>query len=85
MTDTRRAKLIIRYVNGQSNTLVFSQIVGAADAMKRIEEAMDAQCLVLELEDRAMLIPLHQIKSLEVFPAPEKLPKYTLRSVSFLE
>jgi hypothetical protein len=85
MTDERKARMIVRYVDGQSNKLVFSQAIADLHAMKRIEEALRANCLVLEMEDRVLLIPMHQIKSIEVSPPPDKLPTYAIRGVSIVE
>ena len=85
MAERRKAKMIVRYVDGQSNTIVFSQPVGDLNATKRIEEAMEAKCLILEMADRVLLIPIHQIKSIEVSPPPDKLPTYAIRGVSIVE
>jgi hypothetical protein len=85
MDKDRKAKMIVRYVDGQSNKIVFSQTVGDLNALKRLEEAMQANCLLLEMEDRVLLIPIHQIKSIEVSPPPDKLPKYAIRGVSIVE
>jgi hypothetical protein len=85
MAENRKARMIVRYVDGQSNKIVFSQAIADLHAMKRIEEAMQANCLLLEMEDRVLVIPMHQIKSIEVSPPPDKLPKYAIRGVSIVE
>lgn len=85
MSESRNARLIVRYVDGQQNKILFSQPTDATNAMKRIEEAIKAQMLILEMEDRVLMIPFHQIKNLEVSPPPKTLPQYTLKGVRVME
>ena len=75
------AGMIIRYVDGNENRIAFRRPEDASNVTARIEEILQSGVLILELEDRMMVVPFHHIKSLEVSPKPDKLPHYALRDV----
>ena len=75
------AGLIIRYVDGNENRFAFARAADEANIVARIEQAVDAKVLMLELEDSLLVVPWHRIKSLEVRPAPPTLPRFAIRNV----
>ncbi len=46
-----------------------------------MKEALDSNHLLLEMQDKVLIIPFQSIKSIEFSPPPEKLPEYALRNV----
>ena len=50
----------------------------------RIEKAIEANELLIELEDRLLVIPLNNIKYIEITPAPPKLPKFAIRNARLI-
>ena len=81
MSEPRNAGMIVRYVDGNVNKFTFTRKEDEVNAMKRIDEALTANWLVLELEDRALLIPVHSIRNIEVIPKPPSFPSYAIRNV----
>ena len=80
MAEARNAALIIRYADGNVNKFIFTRPEDEVNALQRIEEALKSNWLVIELEDRAFLIPVHQIRNIEVRPKPPTLPKHAIRN-----
>jgi hypothetical protein len=56
----------------QSDT--FSQIAS------RVQKALDANQLAIEIDGELFVIPMNNVKYLQVNPAPEKLPDTVIRS-----
>ena len=79
--------MIIHFNDGSKKVLGFPAPVADGDASLaiRIEEALNARCLVLEAEGALLAIPVESIKYLQSFPAPAKLPQYAIRGVRFME
>ena len=78
--------MIIRLVDGSVHRLRFTpaddddvQLAG------RIEKAFQAHDLVLELTGRLLVIPKHSILSVELTPAPAKLPPIAIRNAQVME
>jgi hypothetical protein len=83
MNEVTKGILTIRYVNGTEQKFEFTRaredqagLVGS-----RIQELLSAKQIILELEDRALIIPVHTIQSIEVSPLPVKLPPNAIRNV----
>jgi hypothetical protein len=51
----------------------------------RIEEALNAKHLLIEVEGKLIVYPFHNIKAIEVFPAPEKLPRIVMKKARFAD
>lgn len=85
MSKDTWAGMIIRYVDGNENRLAFQRAEDESQAVARVEEALKANMLILELEDRVRLIPFHQIRSIEIKPKAKVLPRYAVRDVHIVE
>jgi hypothetical protein len=83
MTEPRR--MIIHFIDGSKKLLEFPQQVADSDATAaaKLKEALDSRHLVLEAEGALMLIPLENVKYIQVSPAPKKLPPGVIRGASF--
>jgi hypothetical protein len=78
--------MIVRLIDGSVHRFRFTpaddddvQLAG------RIEKAFQAQDLVLEISGRLLVIPQHSILSIELTPAPAKLPAVAIRNAQVIE
>ncbi len=78
--------MIVRLIDGSVHRLRFTpaedddvQLAG------RIEKAFQAHDLVLELSGRLLVIPKQSIVSVELTPAPAKLPAIAIRNAQLIE
>jgi hypothetical protein len=83
MASERR--LIIHFTDGSKKIVEFPQQVADGDAMMaaRLKEALEARHLVLEAEGALIVIPFENIRYLQAYPAPKKLPSYAIKGASF--
>jgi hypothetical protein len=89
MSETTTGILIIHYMDGTRQKYEFQRMVDqekykftAGGVMK---EAMAANHLLLDLEDRTVLIPFQNIKFLEFMPSAQRLPEYAIRGAKLME
>jgi hypothetical protein len=78
-------RLIIHFTDGSKKIVEFPQQVADGDAMMaaRLKEALEARHLVLEAEGALIVIPFENIRYLQAYPAPKKLPSYAIKGASF--
>ena len=83
MAEQRR--LIIHFVDGSKKLLEFPQQVADADSTMaaRLKEALEARHLVIEADGALVIIPFENIRYLQAYPAPKKLPTYAIKGASF--
>lgn len=83
MNDKRG--LIIHFMDGSKKLLEFPQQVADSDvaAAAKLKEALEARHLVIEAEGALIVIPLANVKYLQLTPAPKKLPAGVIRGASF--
>jgi hypothetical protein len=77
--------MIVRLIDGSIHRFQFTEGGDAIQLASRIEKAFQAHDLVLELSGRLLVIPKHSILSVELTPAPPKLPAFTVRNVKLIE
>ena len=88
MNEKTKGILTIYFVDGSEQKFEYTR-VGAQDEYKYsiagiIQEALSQNQLLLELEDRVLIIPFQSIKTIELSPPPPKLPGYALKDVRYL-
>jgi len=81
MSEQRR--LIIHFVDGSKKLLEFPPQVADATMAARLQEALEARHLVIEADGALVVIPFENIRYLQAYPAPKKLPAYAIRGASF--
>ena len=84
MADTRNAAIVIRYADGNVNKFVFTRPEDELKAIQRIDNALKSNWLIIELDEQLFLIPVSQIRSIEVRPKPATLPDYTIRNANLI-
>jgi hypothetical protein len=79
--------MIIHFNDGTRKQIAFPAPAAEGDGnlAMRIGEALNSRYLVLEAEGSLLVIPVESIKSLQSFPAPQKLPPYAIRGVRFTD
>jgi hypothetical protein len=78
--------MIVRLTDGSVHRVRF--IPSDEDDLQlanRIEKALQAHDLVLELGGRLLVIPKHSIVSIELTPAPAKLPAVVIRHARIID
>jgi len=77
--------IIIHFMDGSKKLLEFPQQVADSDASAaaKLKQALEARKLVIEAEGALIVIPFDNIKYLQVYPAPKKLPAGVIRGASF--
>jgi hypothetical protein len=77
--------IIIHFMDGSKKLLEFPQQVADADvaAAAKLKEALETRHLVIQAEGALIVIPFDNVKYLQVYPAPKKLPGYAIRGASF--
>ena len=81
MAEPRR--LIIHFVDGSKKLLEFPQQVAEDTMAARLKEALESRHRVIEADGALVVIPFENIRYLQSYPAPKKLPSYAIKGASF--
>ncbi|MFQ5936094.1 MAG: hypothetical protein ACE5LB_06790 [Acidiferrobacterales bacterium] len=84
MNDSART-MKIRFTDGTEQNFEFPQQGPETNMAARIQEMVSSKVLMLELEDRVVVIPYQNIQSIDVLPAPSKLPSAALKGARRLK
>jgi hypothetical protein len=75
-----RRFLTIHFTDGSKFSVTFPKQEGDLHQLaNRIQKALDANQLAIEIGDELFVIPMNNVKYLQVSPSPEKLPKTVIR------
>ena len=82
---TQKRGMIIHFIDGSKKMLEFPQQVADSDATAaaRLKEALEARHLVIEADGALVVIPFENVKYLQLYPAPKKLPAGVIQGASF--
>jgi hypothetical protein len=77
--------LIIHFMDGSKKLLEFPQQMADTDvaAAAKIKAALEARHLLIDADGALVVIPFENIKYLQAYPAPKKLPSNAIRGASF--
>jgi hypothetical protein len=81
MIDKTKSTLTIRFVNGYEEKFEFTHLEESLNIAQRIQDALNANQLLLELEDRLLIVPFQNILTVEISPPPPKVRGNVLRNV----
>ena len=76
--------MVIRYINGNEQRFEFERQEDALNIASQVKEVLSADQLMLDLEDRLMIIPFQNVEHIEVAPSPDKLPSNAIRNVRLI-
>jgi hypothetical protein len=77
--------IIIHFMDGSKKLLEFPQQIADNDvaAAAKLKEMLDSRHLVIEADGALLVFPFENIKYLQSYPAPKKLPANVIRGASF--
>lgn len=84
MNDEAKGVLTIRYMNGNEQKFEYDRTEDELNLASKIQELLRGNQVLLELEDRLLIIPFQNIQSTEVSPSPAKLPSNVLRDICLI-
>lgn len=77
---TKKRFLTVHFTDGSKLSMSFPQQTDDfSQIADRVQKALDANQLAIELEGEMFVIPMNNIKYLQVNPAPEQLPDSVIR------
>ena len=80
MNAEAKRVMTVTYADGSEQKFEITQQKEEFTLARHIDDMLKQNQLVLEIEDRVIVIPIQNIKRLEVTPAPSKLPGYAIRN-----
>jgi hypothetical protein len=81
MNNEGQGTLIVRYINGEEQRFEYPREDDTLNIASRIQDALNANQLLIELEDSVMVIPFQNVQSIKISPSPPKLPPIALKNV----
>ena len=85
MAERKTGILAIRFNDGTEERFEYARAQqDDVNLAARIEEALKANHLLVEMEGKLIVYPFHSIKAIEVFPVPEKLPRIVIKKARFV-
>jgi hypothetical protein len=79
-----KRNIVIHFTDGSTKTVEFpKQAPDDQTQAHRLKEALEARNLVIEADGALVVIPFENIKYLQSYPAPNKVPDYTIKGASF--
>jgi hypothetical protein len=85
MNEKERRGMIIHFTDGTKKVLEFPQQLADGDARmaEKLKEMLEARHLTIEAEGALIVIPFENVKYVQVYPAPKKLPAGVIKGASF--
>ena len=85
MSDKEKRGMIIYFTDGTKKVLEFPQqaAVGDANLADKLKAILEARHLTFEADGALVVIPLQNVKYIQSYPAPKKLPSGVIRGASF--
>ena len=82
MADKR--EMTIHYMDGSQMKIDFPvQAPNESAQVIKLREALAARHLIVEADGALLIIPFENIKYIQAYPAPAKLPEHAIRAASF--
>jgi len=82
---TNKRYLTIHFTDGSKLSVTFPRQIEEFHQMaERIQKALDANKLAIEIDGELFVIPMNNVKYLQMTPAPEKMPETIIRGGSLI-
>jgi len=82
---TNKRYLTIHFTDGSKLSVTFPRQIEEFHQMaERIQKALDASKLTIEIDGELFVIPMNNVKYLQMTPAPEKMPETIIRGGSLI-
>jgi len=83
-TMTARREMTIHYMDGSKMKLDFPvQTASESAQVIKLKEALAGRHVVVEADGALLIIPFENIKYIQAYPAPARLPENAIRAASF--
>jgi hypothetical protein len=81
---TAKREMTIHYMDGSTMKLDFPvQAPNESAQVIKLKEALAGRHLVVEADGAVLVIPFENIKYIQAYPAPKRLPENAIRAASF--
>jgi len=77
----------VKFVNGTEEHYTFPRQITEEDAhilVNKVQEALDAKHLIIDLGSKIQIMPMNNILQIEVTPVPVKLPENCIQGASLV-
>ena len=81
MSKSEMFNLLITYTDGTRDRFRFPAQADKFGASALVAKLLSSAVVSLQLKDRLLIIPSANIRSVELYPVPEKLPDVVLQDV----
>ena len=81
---SNKREMTIHYMDGSSMKLDFPvQASNESAQVIKLKEALAARHLIVEADGALLVIPFENVKYIQAYPAPKRLPEHAIRAASF--
>lgn len=84
MFEENTGMLTVHYTDGTEQRFEYTRAKEDVNLAAVVQEALKSSQLVIELQDKMLVIPMQSIKTIEVSPPPSKLPRFVIRNAVLL-
>ena len=87
MNDDVSVDMTVKFVNGTEEHYTFSRQMTEEDAhilVNKVQEALDAKHLIIDLGSKIQIMPMNNILQIEVTPVPVQLPENCIQGASLV-
>jgi hypothetical protein len=83
----RKTHMVIHFMDGTKLVLRYPRLQDkdAASIATAVRKALDAEKIVVEVDDSLLVIPVRNIKYVQVTPPPDALPSGVFRNAEIVE
>ena len=75
----------VKFIDGSEENYEFPrQVVDEAVIAQKIQDALGSKQLVIDLKSKVLIIPIHNILSIELTPPPLKLPPNAIKEANLI-
>jgi len=81
---TTKREMTIHYMDGSQMKVDFPlQAASEGAQVIKLKEALAARHLIVQADGALLIIPFENIKYIQAYPAPAKLPEHAIHAASF--
>jgi len=79
-----KREMTIHYMDGSAMKIDFPvQTPNESAQVIKLKEALAARHLIVEADGALLIVPFENVKYIQAYPAPAKLPENAIRAASF--
>ena len=83
---TQKRNMVIHFMDGTKIAYDFpKQVAAGLSVMSRVEKVLDKQYIVVEGDGVINFYPVNNIKSIQLYPTPDKLPDFVIHDAESVD